>query len=457
MELNSKVAELVKKYSVSGPRYTSYPTAPQWTDKVTIADYRTQLKKTYADPKLPVALYVHIPFCESLCYYCGCNIQITKDHNRSGSYVESLLREMKATYELLGHKQLLSHIAWGGGTPTFLSLSEIEQLQKGTLEYFALDENAEVSIEIDPRVTTNRQLELLRELGFNRVSLGVQDFEKNVQEAINRVQPLEQTETMLKYCRQLGYKGINFDLIYGLPHQTTESFEKTIDSVIRIRPDRIALYNYAHLPHMLPHQKILDAMNRPEADERLKIFSLAFEKLTKAGYRTVGMDHFAVEEDELFKALDKGTLYRNFQGYTIKHGAGMIGIGASSIGEVGDAYFQNEKNPKAYEEKLSKDGLATMRGVLFTEDDRQRKWIILSLMCRFELNYTEYKQRFGGEFKTLFESELNSLNDLIEDRLLIKNEVGLKVTELGRLFVRNIAMVFDAYLKQSKVTYSKTV
>ncbi len=457
MELNSKILDLVKKYSVSGPRYTSYPTAPQWVESVGGDNYRAQLKKTYADPKLPVALYVHVPFCESLCYYCGCNIQITKDHGRSQSYVDSLLSEMKATYEVLGHKQLLSHVAWGGGTPTFLSLSEIEQLQKGTFEYFTLDENAEVSIEIDPRVTTFKQLELLRELGFNRVSLGVQDFEKAVQEAVNRVQPLEQTESMLNYCRELGFKGINFDLIYGLPHQTSETFKKTIESVIRIRPDRIALYNYAHLPHMLPHQKILDAMNRPEADERLNIFTLAFENLTKAGYRTVGMDHFAVEEDELFKALDKGTLYRNFQGYTIKHGAGMIGIGASAIGEVGDAYFQNEKNPKAYEEKLLKDGLATFRGVLFTEDDRRRKWAILSLMCRFELNFEEYNTKFGGDFASLFSSELESLSEFVSDGLLIKSEKELKVTERGRLFVRNIAMVFDAYLKQSKITYSKTV
>ncbi len=457
MELNSEILSLVQKYSVSGPRYTSYPTAPQWNEKVGIEDYQRFLKKSFPDSKLPVALYVHIPFCESLCYYCGCNIQITKDHGRSIGYVQSLLKEMESVYQILGHKQSLSHIAWGGGTPTFLSLDEISLLQKGTLNYFQLDDDAEVSIEIDPRVTSYPQLELLRELGFNRVSLGVQDFEKQVQEAVNRIQPLEQTENMLKFCRELGFKGINFDLIYGLPHQTLASFEKTIESVIRIRPDRIALYNYAHLPQMLSHQKILDVLPRPEADERIRIFSRAFERLTQNGYRTVGMDHFAVEEDELFKALDKKTLYRNFQGYTIKHGAGMIGIGASAIGEVGDSYFQNERKPKPYEDLVEAKGLSTFRGVLFTEDDRQRKWIILSLMCQFELKFSDFKEKFGADFEKDFLAELNQLEGLKSDGLLTQDSKGLKVTELGRLFVRNIAMVFDAYLKQSAVTFSKTV
>ena len=452
----TEIKSLAKKYSISGPRYTSYPTAPQWTETFDAEKYRARLATVKSD--LPFAMYVHIPFCEALCYYCGCNIQITKDHGRSGSYVEALIAEMKAVASAIPFRASLSQVSWGGGTPTFLTVSEIARLYAGLKEHFDVAKEAEVSIEIDPRVTSDEQLALLRGLGFNRVSLGVQDFNPEVQKAVNRVQPEEMTEKMLRTCRELGYSGINFDLIYGLPHQTLASFQKTVDSIVRIRPDRIALYNYAHLPALRPHQKILDALPKPEADERLEIFTTAYDRLLKAGYRSIGMDHFALPEDELSIALDKGTLYRNFMGYTVKRGAGLIGIGASAIGEIAGAYVQNIREAKPYEEAVEKTGFSVFRGFTLSEEDRRRQWIIQNLMCRFELSYAEYRERFGGDFESLYDEELSAVEKFVPDGIVSVDEHSIRVTETGRLFARNLAMAFDAYLKSpSSASYSKTV
>lgn len=449
---------LIHKHSIAGPRYTSYPTAPQFKDELGVEVYRRQLKQKAGSPDKPLALYVHIPFCEALCYYCGCNILITKDHGREKEYVDALLTELRTVAGLLGERRTLSQIAWGGGTPTFLHVDEMERLQKGTLELFDLAPGAEVGIEIDPRVTSQEQLERLREVGFTRVSLGVQDFHPEVQQAVNRLQTAEMTGAMLDACRKLGYRGINFDFIYGLPFQTLERFEKTVEEIQRQRPDRIALYNYAHLPSLRPHQKILEKYPMPDAEERVDIFLMALEKLTAAGYRAIGMDHFALADDDLAKAIGFGALYRNFMGYTVQRAEDMIGIGASAIGEMGNGYFQNIREAKPYQESVQATGLATMRGCLATTEDLKRKWTIQRLMCKFHLTFDEYQHTFKESFEDHFESELGQLFPFVEDGILELNGGTIRVTEHGRLFVRNVAMLFDEYLKKpSSATYSRTV
>lgn len=451
--------ELIRKYSVSGPRYTSYPTAPQWTEKLSERDYRSEWSKAFQNSSEPLALYVHIPFCEQLCYYCGCNIQITKDHARSQKYLESLLQELKETASLFSEKKALSQISWGGGTPTFLTLDEIKTLYQGISENFIISPDAEVSIEIDPRVTSDDQLKLLSDLGFNRASLGVQDFNEEVQKAVNRIQSDSMTHQMLERCHELGFSGVNFDLIYGLPLQTVASFKETVEAVIRMKPDRIALYNYAHLPSLRPHQKILEKMRMPEAEERVEIFSHAYERLLESGYDSIGMDHFALKTDEMSIARQDERLYRNFMGYTVKKGKGLLGIGASAIGESPQSYFQNVREALSYEKRIADTGLATLRGCFLNQDDLERKWIIQKLMCQFKLDENEFHQEFGKSLPASYASELRELAPFFKEGLLEGNLSSLKVTDLGRVFVRNIAMVFDAYLKrpEQNATYSKTV
>ncbi len=450
MDLN----DLIRKYSTPGPRYTSYPTAPQWSDAVGETEYREALARV--GPEDSLALYVHLPFCEKLCYYCGCNIQITHDKGRSRPYVEKIIEELGQVSAAVKSRALVQ-VSWGGGTPTFLNLDEIRALQQATLSHFTLQPGAEVSIEIDPRVTTREQLELLRSLGFNRTSLGVQDFNPQVQAAVNRIQPADQTQAILEVCRELGFDGINFDLIYGLPFQTFESFEETVAQVIAMRPDRIALYNYARLPSLLKHQAILEKHPMPDADTRVAIFTMALDRLTAAGYSAIGMDHFALKEDSLSQALDEGSLYRNFMGYTVRHAAHLLGVGASSIGEVGGGFFQNIKKASDYEAAIAERRLPTQRGMVLAEDDLQRKWVIQSLMCRFQLDPDEFERIFRTPFQARFAAELVGLRPFEGDGILQEAAGKYSVTERGRLFVRNVAMVFDAYLSRQKATFSRTV
>jgi oxygen-independent coproporphyrinogen III oxidase len=446
---------LIIKYSTPGPRYTSYPTAPQWSDAIGESDYRQALARVR--PGEALSLYVHLPFCEKLCYYCGCNIQITGDKTRSRPYVQQVKNEIAAVAAALGGRRRLTQISWGGGTPTFLTLSEIEDLHGATRAHFDLDGDAEINIEIDPRVTSNEQLALLRRLGFNRTSLGVQDFNPQVQEAINRIQPASITAALLEECRRLGFDGINFDLIYGLPWQSLASFESTVDQVIAMGPDRIALYNYARLPSLLKHQVILEKFPMPSAEERVAIFTMALERLTAAGYVTIGMDHFAKKTDSLARSLERGTLYRNFMGYTVREGAHLLGVGTSAIGEVGGGFFQNVRKASDYEAVIASGKLATMRGLVLTDDDQRRKWVIQSLMCRFELSAEAFRRELGGDLEALFADELSGLDRFRHDGILEGSGGLWKVTERGRLFVRNVAMVFDAYLQNQKATFSKTV
>jgi oxygen-independent coproporphyrinogen III oxidase len=447
---------LIGKYSQPGPRYTSYPTAPSWVDTQREEAYSSQLEKA-TDASKPLSLYFHIPFCESLCYYCGCNIKITKDHSRSRPYIESMLQELAAVHKNLGAPRKVQQIAWGGGTPTYLSIDEIKRLQEGTLALFELAPNAEVSVEIDPRVTTDAHLSMLREVGFNRVSLGVQDFNPEVQKAVNRIQSAEATERMIEQVRKMGYRFTNFDLIYGLPFQTLKTFETTVDQVAKIRPDRIALYNYAHLPSLIKHQSILDPMPRPSAKERVEIFSMAYGRLTEEGYKSIGMDHFALETDELFQAIASGKLYRNFQGYSVKKGSDLLGVGVSAIGQVGHSYFQNTKDIKEYQFAIENGRFATARGCLLTDDDLRRQWVIQSILCQFRLSPAEYEAYFGESFYDKFSLEWEQMKPFCDENILQKTFDGFQVTELGRLFVRNVAMVFDAYLKVKTGTFSRTV
>jgi oxygen-independent coproporphyrinogen III oxidase len=451
---------LVPKYGKPGPRYTSYPTAPQWTDSLKQPDYRSTLEAARKREGEDLALYLHVPFCESLCYYCGCNIQITRNHERSEPYLAAMKREIASVGTALGRNRPLTQVSWGGGTPTFLTPSEITELYESIREHFPIAAGAEIAIEVDPRVTTDEHLERLRSLGFNRISLGVQDFDPKVQHAVNRVQSPESTERMLTRCRSLGFTGINFDFIYGLPFQTEASFHSTVDEIIRIKPDRIALYNYAHLPSLRAHQKILEKFAMPSADERLNIFLSAYDRLLDAGYRAIGMDHFALEKDELYRAIEQGSLYRNFMGYTVQRAQDMVGIGASAIGEFREGYFQNIREAKPYEDSVSGSGLATFRGCSLSDDDRKRKWIIQQIMCRFQLTPDSYRAEFGGDLNFDFADELSELGDFAHDGILEQSESGVKITPLGRLFVRNVAMVFDAYLrtpKKGSATYSQTL
>lgn len=450
------LTSLIEKYSRPGPRYTSYPTAPQWIEAVGPEAYRERLRRV--SPEAPLALYVHVPFCESLCYYCGCNIKITHDHGVASPYVSTLLDEAGLVARELGRRQKVNQLSLGGGTPTFLSPDEMTLLIEGLQDRFECLPDAEVSIEVDPRATTEAHLTRLRALGFNRISLGVQDFDPEVQRAVNRVQTAEMTASMVRRCRDLGFAGINLDLIYGLPFQNEGRFAATVETVLAIRPDRIALYNYAHLPKMIPHQRILEQYPLPDAGLRVRLFELAYRRLLEAGYVAIGMDHFALASDELAKAALSGALYRNFMGYTVKRAPGLIGLGASAIGEIEGGFFQNVREVPRYESTVREGGLATFRGCLLTDEDARRKWIIQSLMCRFEIPYARYREAFGEEFRGRYAPEREALAGLFEDSLLEETESGIRVTPLGRLFVRNAAMAFDEYLGSArKATFSKTV
>jgi oxygen-independent coproporphyrinogen-3 oxidase len=444
---------LVQKYSVQGPRYTSYPTAPQWSDDKKPQDVCEAIKKISGS----TALYLHIPFCESLCYYCGCNIKVTQDHSVSKKYLEALCREIERISSLTSSTEI-RQISIGGGTPTYLRVEELKTLFLALKKNFKIARDAEISIEIDPRVTSYEQLKVLRELGVNRVSLGVQDFNPKVQEAIHRIQTYEMTKGMLEECRRLGFLGINLDFIYGLPFQTRQSFSKTVDQILEARADRIALYNYAHVPSLRPHQKILEKFEMPNADERLEIFLEAYDKLLKNGYHLIGMDHFALESDELYQAINTKKLYRNFMGYTVQKANQLIGLGCSAISEYEDAFFQNIRTYNEYELQIKKEGLATFRGMALTAEDIRRKWIIQKIMCEFLVDFSDFENKFKENFEIKYSNQLKQLSGFIEDKIIEVSLSGIKVTPFGRLFVRNVAMVFDEHLsKETKATYSKTL
>lgn len=453
---------LIERLAGNGPRYTSYPTADRFHAGFTEADYRDMVATTFTPDKVrPLSLYVHIPFCNTICYYCGCNKIITKNKSKAEVYLDYLDKEIALQAPLFAGKARVEQLHFGGGTPTFLSDAQLTRLVNTLRQHFdfAPDSEGEYSIEIDPRKVQPATVALLGRLGFNRMSLGVQDFDPDVQQAVNRIQSEAETMTVIDAARQHGFKSISIDLIYGLPKQTVAGFSVTLDKVIAARPDRLSIYNYAHLPHLFKTQRQINEADLPTLDDKLNILSLAIQKLSEAGYVYIGMDHFALPDDELAIAQRAGTLHRNFQGYSTHDDIDLLALGVSGIGKLGNSYSQNVRTTEEYYALLDEGRLPLFRGIALNQDDTLRRSIIQQLMCKFALDFPAIAAQWGVQFRDYFAAELGVLAALGEAGLLTLDEQQLRVLPKGRLLIRNIAMVFDRYLRQGQplVRYSKTI
>jgi len=448
--------DLVRKYNVPGPRYTSYPPATKFTDEVqwpALADEMLANNQTERD----LSLYFHIPFCQTLCWYCGCTTVITTQQNQSATYCGYLKKELRQLGAVMNPRRKVTQLHWGGGTPTFMTPDEIRALGAATREQFAFASDIEAGVEIDPRRVTLEHLRALREAGFNRASIGVQDFDPKVQLAVHRIQPYAQTKLVINQLRTLGFESINIDLIYGLPHQTVESFSRTLNAVLQLAPDRLAIFSYAHVPWIKPSQKILTDM-LPDTETKLQILQRTVQTLRASGYVSIGMDHFARRDDELALAQQEKTLHRNFQGYSTRGDADIYSFGMSSISQTPNAYWQNHKQLPDYYAALDAGKSPIARGYLLTEEDKLRRDTIMRLMCDLSLNFNELSRKHGINFAEYFGRELASLGDLEMDGLICPTSLGLEVTPKGRFFIRNIAMRFDAYLpKETERRFSKTI
>src|SRR6266571_703858 len=452
---------LLDKYNQPGPRYTSYPTAPEWDDSFGEAELREAFRQANKKPNpAPLSLYFHLPFCESLCLYCGCNVVIDKRHEVALPYLANLKLEIDWVSAEVDRKRKVEQLHWGGGTPTYLSPDQIEDLCSYIAESFSFSPTAEISIEVDRRVTTEDHCRALKRVGFNRISLGIQDFDPFVQKTVHRVQPYEETKRLFDYCREIGFESINIDLIYGLPHQTAESFSDTVGKIIAMNPNRIAVFSYAHVPWMKKQQGSF-ARFLPGGFEKFRIFSRAIQMLTAAGYRYIGLDHFARPEDEICKAQDERTLHRNFQGYTTKAGCDLYAMGVSSISGLEDVYAQNWRDLPSYYGAITAGRWPTMRGVRVSEEDKLRRSVINRILCHCVIVKSEVEGDFPINFDDHFALELESLSGLDRDELVRLNGDRIEVAPLGRIFIRNIAMVFDEYLNrpqtQPKQLFSRTV
>ncbi len=449
--------ELIASLPASGPRYTSYPTADRFYNEFQQPEYIATLENTLSGSLKPVSLYVHIPFCNVICYYCGCNKVITKDTRKADEYLTYLEKEMALLAPHLHGKHKLAQLHFGGGTPTFLSDEQLERVFAMIREHFELLPDGEYSIEIDPRKVSRESVFKLGKLGFNRMSVGIQDFDPKVQAAVNRIQTVEETRNVIEAAREAGFKSISVDLIYGLPHQSVESIKPTLETVLSLSPDRLALYHYAHLPHIFKPQRRIDTNAVPSSEEKLDILQYAVHLLDERGYVFIGMDHFAKPEDELAIALREGRLQRNFQGYSTYADCDLVAIGVSSIGKIGDTYSQNERDLEQYYAALDNNQLPIMRGFQLSDDDVMRRQIIQDLMCRFALELSNYR----ADFAEYFAEEISDLQRIAELGLIEwQPETGsLNVTPKGRFLIRNIAMIFDYYLrhKETKAKYSQTV
>jgi oxygen-independent coproporphyrinogen-3 oxidase len=444
---------LIKRYDKSGPRYTSYPTAPQFHTGFGEAEYRAMAARTNGEsPKRPLSLYFHIPFCDTVCFYCGCNKVVTKDRTKANPYLSRLHREIEMQAALFDRDRTVDQLHWGGGTPTFISHDEMTALMAQTRKHFRLrdDDTGEYSIEIDPREVKKDTIALLRKLGFNRMSLGVQDFDPKVQKAVNRLQSEEETLFALRSAREEGFKSISIDLIYGLPFQSVESFGKTLDKILEISPDRLSVFNYAHLPELFMPQRRINAEELPSPQEKLHILQMTIEHLTKAGYVYIGMDHFAKPNDELAVAQREGTLYRNFQGYSTHADCDLIGLGSTSIGQVGRCYAQNQKELEDYYAAIDAGTLPVFRGIELSDDDVLRREVITQLICHFHLSKAFVEKKYGIVFDTYFATELKDLEGMQADGLLKVSAEGIQVQPAGKLLIRNICMVFDRYLREKQ-------
>jgi oxygen-independent coproporphyrinogen-3 oxidase len=442
---------LIRKYDVSGPRYTSYPTADRFVEAFGEASYRQALGgRGVGGFAQPLSLYVHVPFCTDVCFYCGCNKKVTRDRSQGLRYLDYLACEMRLVGAALHGEKRLAQMHWGGGTPTFLGQDNMARLVDLVDRHFQRGPDCECSIEVDPRDAAPGTMAFLASLGFNRVSLGVQDFDPAVQQAIHRVQPAELTERAMREAKQAGFRSINVDLIYGLPRQTLDSFSATLDRIIDLDPDRIALYGYAHLPQKFKPQRRIDEAELPSAETRLQILTLAIGRLTRAGYLYIGMDHFAKPADDLAVAQRQGRLHRNFQGYSTLPDCDMIGLGASSIGRIGAAYSQNHRELRDYEAALDAQRLPVARGLALTRDDLVRHAVIQALICQFRLSVQSIENSYLIEFGDYFARELEELRALEEEGLLVLGADGIEVTARGRPLVRVICMAFDRYLREGR-------
>lgn len=439
--------ELIRRYDKAGPRYTSYPTAVQLHTGVGAFDLLHALRDSRKALR-PLSLYVHVPFCANICYYCACNKVITKDRGRAQSYLQRLEQEIQLIACHLDPAQQVEQLHLGGGTPTFLSHDELRHLMAQLRKHFNLldDDSGDYGIEIDPREADWSTMGLLRELGFNRVSLGVQDLDPQVQRAINRLQSAEETRAIIEAARTLQYRSVNVDLIYGLPKQTPEGFARTVDEMIALQPDRLSVFNYAHLPERFMPQRRIDSADLPPPARKLEMLERTIEQLTRAGYRYIGMDHFALPDDELAIAQEESTLQRNFQGYTTHGHCDLIGLGVSAISQVGDLYSQNASDLTDYQSLLASNQLATRRGLLCNGDDRLRRAVIQSLICHFELDFASIERAFGIDFHDYFSDIWPLLEEMIDDGLIAIDGQGIRVLPAGRLLVRSVCMLFDAYL-----------
>ena len=454
--------DLIRRYDVSGPRYTSYPTADRFVEAFSETEYTQTLtlrKSGLASKKLPLSLYVHIPFCESLCYYCACNKIITKHHDRAAKYLRYLTREVDLHAAILGTGQPVSQLHLGGGTPTFLTDDELRELMAMLCRNFSFTPGGEYAIEVDPRTIDVKRLDTLAELGFNRLSFGVQDFDPAVQKAVHRLQPAEQVFALVKAARERHFDSINVDLIYGLPMQSPESFDRTLAQINELRPDRIALYAYAHLPERFKPQRRINSLELPSASAKVSMLSHSMDALLNAGYVYVGMDHFALPNDALAVAKRQGRLHRNFQGYSTQSDCDLIGLGVSSIGRIGATYSQNAKTLEDYYDHLDQGRFPVVRGIALSRDDLVRRTVIMALMCQGHVMFESIDLAFLMDFRSYFAAELEALHKLEEQGLVVVEPGGIQVTDMGWFFVRAVAMVFDKYLQtdRNRARFSKII
>jgi oxygen-independent coproporphyrinogen-3 oxidase len=453
--------QVLKRFNQQGPRYTSYPTAPVFSDQFTDQDLIDEIRRTNTEGSTrPISLYLHFPFCEKLCYFCGCNMRVTHDRALIKENIGYVKREIDLIRPLIAGSRKVTQMHWGGGTPSYLYPSEILDIGGYIKERFEFDADIEASVEIDPRGLTRDHVAAFRDVGFNRTSFGVQDFNLEVQKAINRVQPESITRQTVAWVREFGFQSVNLDLIYGLPHQTVATFSDTVDKVIDISPDRIAIFNYAHVPWLKKHQNVIPTESIPSADERLAILQMSIEKLIDAGYEYIGMDHFAKPTDELAVAQRNGTLYRNFQGYSTKAGAEVYAFGVSAISQFEDIYAQNLKNIRDYYVRIDQGRAATAVGYRMTKDDHIRKDVIMQMMCNLEIDKRRVESEFLIDFDDYFFDDIRKLDVFISEGLVENTSDAVRVLGSGILIIRNVAMCFDAYLEQmmkEKPVFSKTV
>lgn len=449
--------ELLKKYDRPGPRYTSYPTAPHFHEGFGSQEYRQQILEHNALGN-GLSIYVHLPFCASMCYYCACNVVITRRPERIDAYLDYLSREMDLVRDVIDPERQVRQVHWGGGTPNYLTHTQMERLFAMVRKRFAVVDDSENGIEIDPRHLEPGTLQVLRDIGFNRLSFGAQDFDERVQEAVHRVQPYELTKQTCEEARRLGFESVNIDMIYGLPYQTLESYTQSIRQLIGIRPDRIAVFNYAHVPWLKKHQVLISGDALPKPETKLAILQMVIEELTSSGYVAIGMDHFALPEDELAVALRERQLHRNFQGYSTRSGLDVHAFGTTGISQLHGAYAQNAKDLKSYYAALDAGEFPIHRGYQLSEDDQVRRKVISELMCNGWVDMQAIEQEFGIDFGSYFADALESLQEMVTDDLLCLDEKRIEVLPMGQLLIRNLAMPFDHYLKsETKRAYSRTV